>query len=235
MKMKNMLIGGMSLALVACISIGGTLAYLTDKTGPVTNTFIASAGIAMTLDEAKVELNNDKTAYVEDTDYTGGIGGTNRVTENRYANILSDVKQDKDPTVHVTSVPAAGAEVYICVKGLDDVDGKYTVETYYDESNTINPIWQPVKGYTNLYKYNGLVTMEMITAAKGSLDVQVFNHITYSWNNDVTKVQGFNPNNFFAPVTVQAYAVQAGVSSAATDAAGALGATATTPDPTPAA
>ena len=29
MKMKNMLIGGMSLALVACISVGATLAALT--------------------------------------------------------------------------------------------------------------------------------------------------------------------------------------------------------------
>ena len=39
MKMKNMLIGGMSLALVACISVGGTLAYLSDNTGTMTNTF----------------------------------------------------------------------------------------------------------------------------------------------------------------------------------------------------
>ena len=39
MKMKNMLIGGMSLALVACISVGATLAYLSDNTGTMTNTF----------------------------------------------------------------------------------------------------------------------------------------------------------------------------------------------------
>lgn len=218
MKMKNMLIGGMSLALVACISIGGTLAYLTAKTDPVTNTFIASAGIAMTLDEAKVKLNDDKTAYVVDS--SGG-----RVKENTYTDILSDVAQAKDPTVHVTSVPAAGAEVYICVKGLEDVTDKYSVETYYNEENEINPIWKPVDGYTDLYKYDGLVTMEMIDAADNSLDVQVFSKITYSWDNDVTKAKGFDPAHFFNKVTVKAYAVQAGVSTAASDAAGELGAT----------
>ena len=39
MKMKNMLIGGMSLALVACLSVGATLAYFTDSDEEVVNTF----------------------------------------------------------------------------------------------------------------------------------------------------------------------------------------------------
>lgn len=44
MKMKNMLIGGMSLALVACISIGATLAALTATGGAVKNTFHFATG-----------------------------------------------------------------------------------------------------------------------------------------------------------------------------------------------
>ena len=52
MKMKNMLIGGMSLALVACISIGGTLAYLTDTTGTAQNKFqMVTNGIVLNLQE----------------------------------------------------------------------------------------------------------------------------------------------------------------------------------------
>lgn len=52
MKMKNMLIGGMSLALVACISIGGTLAYLSDNTGTVQNKFqMVTNGIRLDLAE----------------------------------------------------------------------------------------------------------------------------------------------------------------------------------------
>ena len=52
MKMKNMLIGGMSLALVACISIGGTLAYLSDNTGTVQNKFqMVTNGIVLNLQE----------------------------------------------------------------------------------------------------------------------------------------------------------------------------------------
>lgn len=233
MKMKNMLIGGMSLALVACISVGATLAYLTDETETVTNTFIASAGIAMTLDEAKVELNNDKTAYVEDTDFTGGINKTNRVLENDYVDILPGVEQDKDPTVHVTSVPASGAEIYICITGLENTED-YTVATKYNGQTGLNSVWQLVPGYTNLYKYTNADTNNlMMPSILGNL--VVFDHITYTWDNDVTKDEDFDPENFFEDVTVKAYAVQAGVSSATTDAAAALGATATTPDPTPAA
>ena len=65
MKMKNMLIGGMSLALVACISVGATLAYLTDTSDTVTNTFYGSDGISMTLTEAPVTPDPVTGGYVE--------------------------------------------------------------------------------------------------------------------------------------------------------------------------
>ncbi|WP_294526333.1 SipW-dependent-type signal peptide-containing protein [uncultured Allofournierella sp.] len=68
MKMKNMLIGGMSLALVACISIGGTLAYLSDNTGTVQNKFqMVTNGIVLNLQETATP-GTGYDVYVKDAD-----------------------------------------------------------------------------------------------------------------------------------------------------------------------
>lgn len=52
---KKLFISVVAVALVACFAIGGTLAWLTDKTTPVTNTFTVG-DINITLDESK-DLN----------------------------------------------------------------------------------------------------------------------------------------------------------------------------------
>ena len=57
MKMKNMLIGGMSLVLVACISVGGTLAYLSSQTGTATNTFTMN-GLTLVVSETADAVGN---------------------------------------------------------------------------------------------------------------------------------------------------------------------------------
>ena len=76
MKMKNMLIGGMSLALVACISIGGTLAYLTATDDAVINTFDFANGMTVTLDEQEpTPILNEKI----DENENGGYDYTNVV------------------------------------------------------------------------------------------------------------------------------------------------------------
>ena len=48
MKKKNVLMMALSLCLVAVIAVGGTLAYLSDTDGAVTNTFQFAAGIDVT-------------------------------------------------------------------------------------------------------------------------------------------------------------------------------------------
>ena len=78
MKMKNMLIGGMSLALVACISIGGTLAYLTATDDAVINTFDFANGMTVTLDEKEPDpILNEKIEGNENGgyDYTNVVPG----------------------------------------------------------------------------------------------------------------------------------------------------------------
>lgn len=113
--MKKTLTMILSLALVAALSIAGTLAYLTDKDNKVTNTFTVGAGVAINLDEAQV--NPDGTP----------VEPAQRVTANTYK-LVPGATYTKDPTVTVT-----GDDCYVFVKitnGLGDnemeASGTYT-------------------------------------------------------------------------------------------------------------
>ena len=194
MKMKNMLIGGMSLALVACISVGGTLAYLTDTTGPVTNTFTGSAGISMTLDEAKVNPETGKEIVGE---------GAGRVQDNMYKDVIPGKDMDKDPTVHLTQIPTGGVDLYVKVTGVDSDD--------YEANVTINPNWTKVgqfEGVDGLYKYNSVV--------KDTGDYIVFDGVSFDYDQEGT----VKPT--IEPIVVKAYAIQTGVENADNLAATAL-------------
>ena len=76
----------LSLTLVSCISVMGTLAYLTDRDS-VANTFTVG-NVDITLNEADVDENGKE------------IAGAGRVTENEY-HLIPGMKYDKDPTVTV--------------------------------------------------------------------------------------------------------------------------------------
>lgn len=80
----------LALVLVFGAAVGGTIAYLTDTTDPVTNTFTVGK-VDITLDEAKV------------TEY-GVIDSTanTRVTENTYK-LIPGHTYTKDPTIHVAT------------------------------------------------------------------------------------------------------------------------------------
>lgn len=94
MKMKNLLIGGMSLALVACISIGGTLAYLQAEDDALTNTFKFANNITVDLYEYQVadpsaSTSKNQTGY----DYTNLVPGED-VVKNVDVTLKSSVKTD---------------------------------------------------------------------------------------------------------------------------------------------
>lgn len=110
MKMKNMLIGGMSLALVACISIGGTLAYLTDKTGNVTNTVkFTTNGIDLTLTEIS---NSDEAGAKKGQTVTEGYGID-------YTDVVPGADLDKQPVLTVEE-NNVDCYVYALVTGIDE-------------------------------------------------------------------------------------------------------------------
>ena len=93
MKARKILVSLAALALVAAISIGGTLAYLTSQTKEVKNTFTVG-NVSITLDEAAV--NPDGTQKED------GKTPADRTDNNSY-NLLPGHTYLKDPTIHVTS------------------------------------------------------------------------------------------------------------------------------------
>lgn len=117
MKARKILVSIAALALVAAISIGGTIAYLTSQ-DQVKNTFTVGK-VKITLDEARVNQDgdklyvpNDKTEDENFKDYT--TDSTNatiakRVKANDYK-LLPGHTYTKDPTV---TVKAGSEESYV--------------------------------------------------------------------------------------------------------------------------
>lgn len=128
MKMKNMLIGGMSLALVACISIGGTLAYLSDKTGEVTNTFTMGKGYVdqgLVLDETALhktgEVDEEQNPVLENPTEISSSERT--TTGNKYLEMNIGDAIAKDPTLKLTT-GSVDSYVFVRVEGADNLVAK---------------------------------------------------------------------------------------------------------------
>ena len=109
-KKLGMTIG--SLALVGAIAVGGTLAYLTSNSGPVTNTFTVGENVEIALDESAQTAPYE----VEDTTET-----TKRVVFNNYEDVAPGQTLYKDPQVTVVNKDA-DQWVFMSVKLSDDVD-----------------------------------------------------------------------------------------------------------------
>lgn len=91
MNAKKIVTAGLALVMVAGISVAGTLAFLTDDTDLVKNTFTVG-NVNITLDEANVDKKD-----AEGVDNSGVA----RDTANTYK-LIPGSTYDKDPIVHVT-------------------------------------------------------------------------------------------------------------------------------------
>lgn len=143
---------------LVCVSVMGTLAYLTDEE-VVTNTFTVG-DIDITLDESKVGTD-------------GVIIGDDRVDGNTY-HLIPGKEYVKDPIVHVTE----GSEnCYVFVKvenGLEDIiDDNYELKDQMEKNG-----WYLVDGKTNIYQYNLVVS--------GSDDLEVFEKLVIAEHADVS-------------------------------------------------
>lgn len=185
MKARKILVSLAALALVAAISIGGTIAYLT-STDKVENSFTVGK-VAITLDEAQV--NPDGTA----------VTPAARVKANTYK-LMPGHPYTKDPTVHVD---ADSEDSWIFVKvenGISDIEAaEATGENAYTPiaKQIANNGWALLDNQTNIYykKYTASATAEK--------DLTVFSNFKIS---DNVTTWG---NAADAKITVTAYAVQA--------------------------
>lgn len=121
-----------SLALVACVSIGTTLAWLTSSTGELVNTFTVGK-ISITLDEAKTERNI--------------VQGTERTTEGNSYVLYKGAVLPKDPTVTIQS-GSENCYVFMSCVSSDELQSFTAINI--DTAN-----WSAVEGTENLYVYTG--------------------------------------------------------------------------------
>ena len=128
-----------SLALVGAIGFGATLAYLSDQTQTLNNTFVIGDKIDIELDEKDI------------TSTTG-----ERTQEgNDYLNVLPGVEFEKDPTV-TFNTPTTEAYVFMAMKESKDVTPV-----------KINPVWVEVEDKTlpegvKVYRYQTTINNDTV-------------------------------------------------------------------------
>ena len=128
MKKKKILMTVMSLALVLVVAVGGTLAYLSDKTDPVTNTFNVGSGYETDDDHTGLWL--DETAKPAEGNPLEPDTDDRTETGVEYEEMMPGSVVAKDPTFHLTT-GCTTSYVFAYVSGVDDMiaDGYYfTVE-----------------------------------------------------------------------------------------------------------
>lgn len=188
MKARKILVSLAALALVAAISIGGTLAYLTSK-DEVKNTFTVG-NVTITMDETDVDDSTKDAA---------------RDTENSYK-LLPGKTYTKDPIIHVD---ANSESCYLFVTIKNEIaaieDANNSVEKQMEAKG-----WAKVNGVTgvnNLYVYIG--TEENASDPKvvaADADVTVFEQIAIK-GEGVTN-EGLK-DYAGKTIVVNAYAIQA--------------------------
>lgn len=183
MKARKILVSLAALALVAAISIGGTIAYLT-STDKVENSFTVGK-VAITLDESKVDINGTTVTPAA------------RVKSNTYK-LMPGHFYTKDPTVHVD----AGSEnswLFVKVEnGLENFESDNAGYTKIAKQITDNG-WVALTGVTGVY-------YKSYTSQDAALDVPVFGNFKIA--DGAQDTEGWADAKD-AKITINAYAVQA--------------------------
>lgn len=134
---KFLLLTSAALLLVS-LTVGATLAYLTD-TAAVTNTFTVG-NVAITLDEAPVGEDGD------------AVAGAARVTENEY-HLLPGQKYHKDPTVHVDAKSEDGWLFVKVENGIADIESNHD-----NIAQQMEGAFTLLEGSQDTYAYNWIVS-----------------------------------------------------------------------------
>lgn len=201
-KKRNVIAMVVSVGLVAVIGVGATLAYLTDSTDVLTNTFTVGNNIDIDLLETKWKTEDKKEVG---EDFKG----------NAYTDLLPGDWVKKDPNVRVNA-NSTDCYVFIKVDNIDELEnvdtnndgvGDFTV-TGFVEANweLINPAEGGVKD--GIYCYVGPKAVDsVISKQDGDVMLEdLFTTVTYEM-----AANGIVPEGEVLPsITVRACAVQAG-------------------------
>lgn len=217
MKNKKIMLSVVSGLLVAAVAVGGTLAYLSDKTDTVTNTFNVGSGY--------IKDDEHQGLWLDEVKY--GTEDQRTETGNNYGELLPGSIVKKDPTFHMTG---GSVESYVIAKvtGVDDAmkagyifknaanevgfNGQWVKVANLDGS-TLDPSFTGADGY---YIYSSVETGEpvIVDATKvekgDNLDLTaMFN--TVELNSTITDISEMEEET----VKIQGVAVQATNNTAA--------------------
>ena len=232
-KLRRVLLLLASAVMLVSLSVGATLAYLTDQTTEVKNTFvIGDVGfdvpdeddpkIAGPLDEALVNkygelLNDDKQTKAEAEAAGKTWEPAKRVTENTYK-LIPGHSYIKDPTVHIADDSEEAwlfVKVYNHIATLEDTDGTFTyVDVEGNEQTVTGNIaqqmeaigWELLDADNGIWGYNNKVSANQ--------DIVVFAGFKLNEEIEVTNAKNeleayVTDNNANSKVTIQAFLVQA--------------------------
>ena len=182
--------------LLVAGSIFGTLAYLTDKTENVTNTFTVGK-VNISLDEAVV---NEYGKPLDKNSSVVNVASAERTDANTYK-LIPGHNYTKDPTV---TVEAGSEECYVYVRITNGLGDDVTLNMSED--------WDELTGVDNVYVYTSTVN------ARSSKKVlpPVFTDFTLGDDVDVTDSSLYPTDSdgyvltdsAKRVITVKAYAVQ---------------------------
>ena len=177
---KKILLVGLLVVLVAAVSVGLTVAFLTSQS-TVTNTFTVG-DVKITLDEAKVDANGEPVSSAE------------RVTANTYK-LIPGHSYTKDPQIHVD---ASSEDCYLFVKvqdGLAAIEADQTIAAQMAANG-----WKAVSGVDNVYVY--AVSSDAKTIVAKGANINVFGSFTLTDSANTVAYKD-------AQIVVKAYAIQA--------------------------
>jgi len=208
MNKKSLLMMMVTICLIAVVGVGATLAYLSDSTGALTNTFtFVQKGIEITLDEAPVD-NNYKAIEGENR-IEAGVDEEGNPKGNNYDALVPGAVMDKDPTVTVES-GSVDCYVVVSVKNpsadLLVIGGK---DVEVSEGAWANVNWEEVKvddpeANVKYYAYKEKVTKNLQEKA-----LVVFEKVTFNNEYEAKNDSGEFVETTLSPIVIKAAAVQA--------------------------
>lgn len=214
MKKKKLLTAVMSLALVGVVAVGGTLAYLSDTSNEVKNTFTVGQGYVP-------EDPDDPTStalYLDETNIADPTGDRTR-TGNAYEDMLPGDSVVKDPMFHLTS-NSPDSYVFAYVTGLEDIKDKHFKisgnATAEPTNSSLNTDWTKVDdtpGLDGLYVYG--TPAEPTILEDGASTTALFNKVWYrsdvssDTNDDNYEAQTEAADKVLSTITIKGVAVQA--------------------------
>lgn len=187
MKKKKLLTTVMSLALVGVVAVGGTLAYLSDKSNEVKNTFNVGSGY-------KDDDDDHTGLWLDEAKWQGGVDERTE-TGNTYEGLLPGSVVVKDPTFHMTA-NSTDSYVFAYVQGVDDMIKAGYIFTVEDPTGLTDPVsafnehWVKVSDYTEeeTSGFDGLYVY--VVDKDAASDAEKYGVVSTKTSEDGTVIQG---------------------------------------------